>query len=71
MDLLRGIVSVLIFVLVSGCQSSKTGKESPLSQNETKGDIQGQISISGAYALFPLILKMSEDFMVLHPAGQD
>ncbi|MFZ0281349.1 MAG: substrate-binding domain-containing protein, partial [Bacteroidales bacterium] len=62
-----GIVSVLILVLVSGCQSSKTGKESALSQNETKGDIQGQITISGAYALFPLILRMSEDFMALHP----
>jgi phosphate transport system substrate-binding protein len=39
----------------------------PSSQGETNENLQGQITISGAYALFPLILNMSEDFMALHP----
>ena len=67
MRLSRGIIPFLILLLISGCPSSKTGSESSSSQKEIKENLQGQITISGAYALFPLILNMSEDFMALHP----
>jgi phosphate transport system substrate-binding protein len=63
----RGIIPFLILLLVSGCPSSRPGNESPLPPQEVKKNLQGQITISGAYALFPLILNMSEDFMALHP----
>jgi phosphate transport system substrate-binding protein len=66
MRLSRSIIPLLIFLLVSGCPS-RTGSESTASRTEIKENLQGQITISGAYALFPLILNMSEDFMALHP----
>jgi len=67
MSCFKCIIPVLILVLTTGCPSSNTEKISVESQKEVKGDLQGQITISGAYALYPLILKMSEDFMALHP----
>ncbi len=66
MSELKAFIPVIIFVLVTGCPSSKTGKDSVSQQKEVKGDLQGLITISGAYALYPLILKMAEDFMALH-----
>jgi phosphate transport system substrate-binding protein len=37
---------------------------------EAKKDIAGSFTISGAYALYPLVKKWSDDFMKIHPAIQ-
>lgn len=51
----------LFFLPGSGCQG-------PSSQNASDGDeLRGTISISGAWALYPMTVKWSEEFRKLHP----
>jgi phosphate transport system substrate-binding protein len=64
---LKTFITVLIFVLVSGCNSPKTNKESGQQKESFKSELKGSFSITGAYALYPLILKLAEEFMVIHP----
>ena len=56
-----------VLLLLSGCRSGKADKEPSISQEKTLNDIKGNFSISGAYALYPLIEKMADDFMQIHP----
>lgn len=67
MKTLKAFYLIFILVLITGCPSAKTGEESALPGEEAKSDLHGQISITGAYALHPLVMKMAEDFMALHP----
>jgi phosphate transport system substrate-binding protein len=64
---LKITIPVLIFALVSGCNSPKTSKESGQQKEAVKSELNGSFSISGAYALYPLILKLADEFMVIHP----
>jgi len=57
---------VLCLVLVSGCGPRKSEKPSDNIQDPSKSSITGSISISGAYALYPLVRKWADDFMKLH-----
>jgi phosphate transport system substrate-binding protein len=51
----------LFFLPGSGCQG-------PSSQKASDGDeLRGTISISGAWALYPMTVKWSEEFRKLHP----
>ncbi|MDR1887581.1 MAG: PstS family phosphate ABC transporter substrate-binding protein [Prevotellaceae bacterium] len=55
------IVSVFIIsgiIAASSCGSRQQAK---------KGGLQGEISISGAFALYPLAVKWAEEFQNLHP----
>jgi phosphate transport system substrate-binding protein len=63
----KGIIPFLILSLVYGCNSPKTPKESAQIQEEVKKDLKGSFSISGAYALYPLISRLANEFMVTHP----
>jgi len=67
MKFFKAFFLISILVLITGCPSAKTGKESALPGDGVKSNLQGQISITGAYALHPLVMKMAEDFMTLHP----
>jgi phosphate transport system substrate-binding protein len=57
------LISILIIYSLSGCnQSTQT--------NSTSGDstaVKGTISISGAFALYPMTVKWAEEFQKLHP----
>jgi len=64
---LKIIISVLIFALVSGCNSPKTSRGSAQQAETVKSELKGSFSISGAYALYPLILKLADEFMSIHP----
>jgi phosphate transport system substrate-binding protein len=60
------ISSVLAFTLIVclwglGCASGD-------SRTHSEGDLRGTISISGAWALYPITVKWSEEFRKLHPA---
>jgi ABC-type phosphate transport system substrate-binding protein len=70
MKSLKAFFMIFILVLSTGCPSAKTGKESALPGDEVKSDLQGQISITGAYALHPLVMKMAEDFMAYTPVSK-
>jgi len=62
------VIVVVVLLAISGCRSSETKKE-PLPEGQKEGvkDLKGQISIGGAYALYPLIGSLATDFMQLHP----
>jgi phosphate transport system substrate-binding protein len=64
---LKTFITFLILVLASGCNSPKTSKELTQPKEAVKSELNGSISISGAYALYPLILKLADEFMVIHP----
>jgi len=48
---------ILGFVAISSCGSRQA----------KKGGLQGEISISGAFALYPLAVKWADEFQQLHP----
>jgi phosphate transport system substrate-binding protein len=64
---LKTIIAFLILVLVSECNSPKTSKELTQPKEAVKSELKGSFSITGAYALYPLISKLADDFMIIHP----
>lgn len=67
MNFSKAFIPVLFLVLASGCPSRRADKEPAPPSKQLKSDLQGKITISGAYALFPLILEMAENFMEIYP----
>ncbi len=63
----KAIIPFLILSLVIGCNSPKAKKESANTREEVKSDLKGSFSISGAFALYPLISKLAVEFMAIHP----
>jgi len=57
----------LILILAFGCNSPRTKKDITMPDEVEKTELSGSISISGAYALYPLILKLADEFRVIHP----
>jgi phosphate transport system substrate-binding protein len=58
------MVAVLIVVgLLSGCAA-------PAAAPSTGGELKGTITVSGAFALYPLMVKWGEEFQKLHPDVQ-
>jgi phosphate transport system substrate-binding protein len=60
-------VLLLCFAVISGCNSTKSKKPADVQTESAKTELSGTISISGAYALYPLAQKWAEDFMKIHP----
>jgi phosphate transport system substrate-binding protein len=52
-----------IMILLSACNTNPSGNQG---RNE-KGELEGTISISGAFALYPLTAKWSEEFQKINP----
>lgn len=57
----------MIPVLVFGCNSPKTKKEQNHTPAEVKSELKGSFLISGAYALYPLVARMANEFMLVNP----
>lgn len=57
----------MFLALAFGCNSPKTKKESTQTPAEVKSDLKGSFLISGAYALYPLISRLADEFMLIHP----
>jgi phosphate transport system substrate-binding protein len=61
---------ILFTVIVSGLIASSIFIESCSNRKgktNAKGNLSGQISLSGAFALYPLAVKWAQDFEKLHP----
>ncbi|MBU0712864.1 PstS family phosphate ABC transporter substrate-binding protein [bacterium] len=57
------LVVLVFLIMLPACEKSqKTGDTQP-----GDAELQGTISISGAFALYPLTVKWSEEFRKLHP----
>jgi phosphate transport system substrate-binding protein len=57
------LIAWLLATMVTGCGSSPVG-----SGASPEGQLKGTISISGAWALYPLVVRWSEEFAKVHPA---
>ena len=64
----KTIVIILCLVTLLGCRPRKSGQSQINSTEESKSELSGKITISGASALYPLVRKWSDDFMKIHPA---
>jgi len=57
-----GLFVILVLSTIStGCGSKNTGSSSGV------GELNGTITISGAFALYPLMVRWGEEFQKLHP----
>jgi len=64
---IKAIIPFMILALVFGCNFPKAKKESAQAPEAVKSELKGSFSISGAYALYPLISRLANEFMVTHP----
>ncbi|MEI8202403.1 MAG: extracellular solute-binding protein [Bacteroidota bacterium] len=55
------IVFAMYFAMITGCSSNKTN------QSDSTQTLKGVISISGAFAMYPIVVKWAEEFKKLHP----
>lgn len=64
---MRKIILVLCLGIISGCQprTSDQAQKNPVA--DVKSELSGNFTITGAYALYPLVKKWSVDFMKIHP----
>jgi len=68
MNRISSLIMVVVLMAVSACGSSDAPKGPlPEGQKESKKDLKGQIRIGGAYALYPLLGSLAEDFMQIYP----
>ncbi|NLJ42733.1 MAG: hypothetical protein GX431_03680 [Bacteroidales bacterium] len=63
----KGIILFVILLTIAGCGSPTSEKNATSVTGTAKKDISGQFSISGGYALYPLISKLAGDFMSIYP----
>ena len=56
-------VSISILVLLFSCNSNPAGDQG----RNKKGEMEGAVSISGAFALYPLTAKWAEEFQKINP----
>jgi len=65
MHISRFILVILIFLVsfTSGCRP--TGASA-----EREDELEGTITISGAWALYPMMIRWGEEFQILHPGVQ-
>jgi phosphate transport system substrate-binding protein len=55
-----GVLLAISALLISGCNQSGDSSES-------QGGLQGTITVSGAWALYPMMIRWAEEFQNLHP----
>ncbi len=67
MNLNKTIILLLSLTLLLSCKQRNVQSNGDKLSAQTTTNISGNFSISGAYALYPLVKKWSDDFMKLHP----
>ena len=63
----KAIIPFMVLAVALGCNSPKTEKGPAQPPAELKSDLKGSFVISGAYALYPLISRLADEFMLIHP----
>ena len=57
------ILAIFLFTTLAGCDNSRIKN----STNNNSTELKGNISISGAFALYPMTVRWAEEFKKLHP----
>ena len=68
MSLSKSAIFILCLVILIGCKPGKSEQNQSQPASKSLAEISGNITISGAYALYPLVKKWGDDFMKLHPS---
>lgn len=68
MSLSKTTIFILCLMILMGCKPRKSEQNQDQPASKSIAEISGNITISGAYALYPLVKKLSDDFMKLHPS---
>jgi phosphate transport system substrate-binding protein len=63
----KSLILALILCPVVLLNLNFTNPEKPVNNINLNKDISGKISLSGAYALYPMAVKWAEEFQKLHP----
>jgi phosphate transport system substrate-binding protein len=63
----KAVIPLMVLALVISCNSPKTEKEQVKTTVEAKSEIKGNFTISGAFAVYPVISRMADEFMLIHP----
>lgn len=67
MHINRITILLLCLLIISGCKPRKTDQTQIKPGTQPKSELSGNFCITGAYALYPLVSKWSNDFMKLYP----
>jgi phosphate transport system substrate-binding protein len=67
MNTIKHLVLFLCLAVLFCCKSRNNEEKQDDLKTETKSNISGNISISGAHALYPLVRRWADDFMELYP----
>ncbi len=68
MNFTRTVFLLFCIAIFYECKPGKSEKTKDTIPAVTKVNVSGNFTISGAYALYPLVKKWSDDFMKIHPA---
>ena len=60
------LLAITLLAGIAGCGQSTTGSEA----QTTGGDLTGKLTISGAWALYPMMVRWGEEFQKVHPGVQ-
>ncbi|MBK8806224.1 MAG: substrate-binding domain-containing protein [Bacteroidales bacterium] len=60
-------VFALLLVLLASCKNTNSKNDESNTTNTDSSELSGSISISGAFALYPLTIKWVEEFKLIHP----
>ena len=58
---------IVFLVTFLACNNSKTKNETQANSNNSSEELKGTITISGAFALYPMTTKWAEEFRKIHP----
>ncbi len=58
---------IICFVSLIACNNCKTRNKPQLKSNSSSKGLKGTITISGAFALYPMTAKWAEEFRKIHP----
>ena len=64
---MKSTILLLCLVILFGCKPRNRENNQNSLEAEIKSSISGNFSISGAYALYPLVRKWADDFMKINP----
>jgi len=67
MSIYKSVILLICIVIIAGCKPRKSEKALEIIQEPAKSSLSGNFTVSGAYALYPLVLKWADDFMIIHP----
>jgi phosphate transport system substrate-binding protein len=68
MSYIKSTIILICLIVFLGCNQRKPVQNHIKSPAEPRTEVSGSFTVSGAYALNPMVRKWSDDFMKMHPS---